>query len=513
MEESLSLYEAPGPQVSVTLGYGDAYVLSLANLPSSYAASASYPSNRIDLLDKQSLRRIQTLPGHELATTSIRAVNNVVGMPSRALISSGKDGSVKIWDERTGSHAIKYGGLVAAGSEIQSDDAFVMYWDPRQPAAPLHTHSSTHSEDITTISFHPSASSPPLVLSGSSDGLLSISNATEPDEDEAVLQVGSWGASVSQAGWYLPDANSTTFGVWAASDMETFSLWSDELDQRLSLDIRSPSVHTQSRTWVTDYLISCVPSAHGGLRVYTGSNEGDAVLITPPALSSLDPLVNSIKNWTLHSLWQGHHAGIVRSILPDDENDVIITGGEDGKIHLWMNDSSMETQNSMDVDEDVEMNTTPRNPVSPSRKKRDRDDDEILTITIGLKPVHTIIADALTGRRGMGYLSPTRRPKGSQKVIIPDDPALASTRTSSHSNKLTIFDPFSFRRHVRSKQVDFPHFILLSYYVTCPVSRPSTLLLTPTKWSPFNNLSSLNEINQGHIMPRLFENVPNGSIG
>ncbi|KAF5363563.1 hypothetical protein D9756_000957 [Leucocoprinus leucothites] len=402
MDESLSLYEAAGPQVSVTLGRGDAYVLSLANLPTAYAASASSPSNKIDLLDKGSLRCKQILPGHDVATTSIRAVEQVVGMPSRTLVSTGKDGSVKIWDDRSGSHAIKLtrmgnssrgllccdvspdGNLVAAGTELQSDDAFVMFWDPRQPATPLHAHTSTHSDDITTVSFHPSAPSP-LVLSGSSDGLLSISNATDPDEDEAVIHVGSWGASISQAGWYLPNAHSTTPGIWAASDMETFSLWSDELDQRLSVDIRSPSVHTQSRTWVTDYLITCVPSHHEGLRVYTGSNEGDAALITPPTLTSPDPLVNSIGNWTLHSLWQRHHVGIVRSILPDDANGVIITGGEDGNIHLWKDNMAMSPHDSMNVDQDMDMDMVSQvHSSSPgAHKKRDRDDDEIL---VGMYP-------------------------------------------------------------------------------------------------------------------------------
>ena len=71
--------------------------------------------------------------------------------------------------------------------------------------------------------------------------------------------------------------------------METFSLWSDEvcylvwdqftivsgspkLDQLLSSNIRSPSVHNQSQTWVAHYLIACLPLQEG-LRLYVGSNE------------------------------------------------------------------------------------------------------------------------------------------------------------------------------------------------------------------------------------------------
>ena len=191
--------------------------------------------------------------------------------------------------------------LVVAGTELGDDDPFILYWyrllwhysqvydipkslmDPRQPIAPLYKHSSTHSGDVTTVSSHPAVSSP-LILSGSSDGLLAISNPTETDEDEAMLHVHSWGTSISQqvGTAQVPMHRHRPLATW-------FSLWSDEvyhlvwdqftivsdsskLDQLLSSNIRSPSVHTQSRTWVTDYLIACLPRQED-LRLYVGSNE------------------------------------------------------------------------------------------------------------------------------------------------------------------------------------------------------------------------------------------------
>jgi len=120
--------------------------------------------------------------------------------------------------------------LVVAGTELGGDDSFILYWyrllwlysqvydipkslrDPRQPIAPLYKHSSTHSDDIKTISFHPLVSSP-LVLSGSSDGLLTISNPTEADEDEAMLHVRPWGTSIFQADWCCSSANTSLYGV------------------------------------------------------------------------------------------------------------------------------------------------------------------------------------------------------------------------------------------------------------------------------------------------------------
>ena len=110
------------------------------------------------------------------------------------------------------------------------------------PAAPLLTHASTHSDDITALHFYrPSAStssatagngSNNLLLSVSSDGLVCTSRADEADEDEAGVHVANWGCSVAQAGWLHDRAGRP--GVWAASDMETFSVWSAEVCLLLS---------------------------------------------------------------------------------------------------------------------------------------------------------------------------------------------------------------------------------------------------------------------------------------
>ena len=162
------------------------------------------------------------------------------------------------------------GYTVAAGTDLRSDDALILYWDPRQPATPLRTHGSTHSDDITALDFNESGT---LILSASSDGLVSTSNPNEDDEDEAVMGVGNWGCSVSQAGWITARGDgSGEAAIWAASDMETFSTWSEELDRLMCVDIREPSVHTQQRTWVTDYLVTC-DAKRGALNVFTGSNE------------------------------------------------------------------------------------------------------------------------------------------------------------------------------------------------------------------------------------------------
>lgn len=170
--------------------------------------------------------------------------------------------------------------------------------DPRNPAVPLRAHTYTHSDDITAVHFLRSPQSSSIrnvLLSISTDGLLCTSNADEPDEDEAGLQVGNWNCSVAQAGWVHGRSGSP--GVWASSDMETFSLWSGEvssvhiipfhfieisppqLDSVQDTDIRQPSIHRQDLTWVTDYVIGChnnatIPTERDNdLNIFLGSNE------------------------------------------------------------------------------------------------------------------------------------------------------------------------------------------------------------------------------------------------
>ena len=104
--ESPQLQEEEVPHLSVKSSSGS-YVLSITSLPSYYAAAASAPANVIDLFDKATLKGVQTLPGHEFSTTSLHNVDNLVGMSNECLISSGRDGSIKIWDNRSNLHSIK----------------------------------------------------------------------------------------------------------------------------------------------------------------------------------------------------------------------------------------------------------------------------------------------------------------------------------------------------------------------------------------------------------------------
>lgn len=380
MQDSPTLTVTATTRKATTLASG-AYVLSLVSLSSSYAASSSAPSNTIHFFDKSDFRKIREVTAHPAGITDMKCTPRLAGFSHELLLTSGKDGTVNAWDERSTSIALQMnastlgktrallscdissdGLTVAAGTDLQGEDASILYWDPRSPAAPLRTHSSTHSDDITTVRFSkPGQGHLPhhVLLSASSDGLICTSNAEEDDEDEAGLHVGNMGCSIAQAGWVHSPAGDPV-RCWTSSDMETFGLWSGELDLLHDQDIRQPSIHRQDLTWVSDYLIGChntpnvLPNHDNDLIVFTGSNEGDIAMLSKSSLQE------STTPWTLHRLWTNGHGEVVRSLLYDESNNIIITGGEDSKINVWSCPSLLSSPNmgekreSEDVDMDVD---------------------------------------------------------------------------------------------------------------------------------------------------------------
>ncbi len=139
------------------------------------------------------------------------------------------------------------GSCLAAGTEYSDNEAHIIFWCARSPfhrllvssslprdirsgGQPTHINTSAHSDDISTIRFH--SKTPHLLLSASTDGLLCTTDVREVDEDESGLHVGNWGCSVSNVGWTDTDiggGGGRNGSIWAHSDMQTVSLWSDEV--------------------------------------------------------------------------------------------------------------------------------------------------------------------------------------------------------------------------------------------------------------------------------------------
>lgn len=99
--------------------------------------------------------------------------------------------------------------------------------DLRNPSKPLHLYSDAHSDDLSSLSFHPSNDT--LLLSGSVDGLTSTIDVSIADEDDAILHTANVGASISKSGWMSLPGKSWG-GTFAVTDMETVQIY-DALDE------------------------------------------------------------------------------------------------------------------------------------------------------------------------------------------------------------------------------------------------------------------------------------------
>ena len=225
---------------------------------------------------------------------------------------------------------------VASEAEL---DAPIIFWDVRNPTTPKWTHTSTHSDDVTQLDFHPTLghSSPGgMLLSASADGLLALTSVDEANEDEAVLFVGNWNTSVARVGWTVRheevlNNDPMNFKIWAASDMQTLSVWSDELELEHDYgDLRRTKI---PQTWESDYLINAewfgythtVPFRTNALGLWCGNNKGDIGLVS----------VQDTLSWRLDRVLSGGHLGIVRTCTWDPVSQVLITGGEDSRLNLW----------------------------------------------------------------------------------------------------------------------------------------------------------------------------------
>jgi WD repeat-containing protein 89 len=113
-----------GSQATTDGSSSSPYVLNIAKLPSHYAISTSAPANAIKVMDKRTLGFVASLgtsgssstsvakagkPGasattgqaHEGGITSLKSYTRFLGENKGGLMSSGKDGRVVLWDERS----------------------------------------------------------------------------------------------------------------------------------------------------------------------------------------------------------------------------------------------------------------------------------------------------------------------------------------------------------------------------------------------------------------------------
>ncbi|KAK4178641.1 WD40-repeat-containing domain protein [Triangularia setosa] len=319
----------------------DTYVLEILPVATGLTAIAS--DQTLSLFDPTRLnagplKQIRTNHGNLTSAKVYDAAESIV-------CTAGENGTVSIWDFRTNpiKSAMQIGGntnptpilslatsspttTLAAGTELANHQASILLWDLRSPSSLKIQYSEIHSDDITELTFHPV--SPNLLLSGSTDGLLSISDTLIIDEDELVITTFNHG-SIHHAGFLNQGTE-----IYAASHDEKFALYdmSDETPEKGSALLDMGDIR---EVMECQYLANVVPKwGDAGAVVGVGSQDQEIFQLVHLA-KGVDNGQWGLDRDSIVGLPGAHGQELVRSFVFYDEQQLVVTGGEDGCIKSW----------------------------------------------------------------------------------------------------------------------------------------------------------------------------------
>lgn len=333
-----------------------AYVLNITSAPDGarFAAAGASTDGKphLVLVDSSTLKPVANLAQHSATISDLKYAAD------STLLSSSMDGTVAVWDLRTGRpnallsrpapepeedtkarrrkpmkmppvcsvdsdagrNMIAYGTGIPDGGE----DSMICFWDPRSLSAPVATFADSHSEDITCIRFRPERGAQAELASAGTDGVLNLfhlgsdifSNRSDEDKENDAIQMTIPLESVARFDW-------ASKYIWALTTTERlFVVEPNEGDVLLNID------DIRAKTG-SEYLIDCVYEPMSE-RLYLYAGLGGNVRCFHVNLDG----VTEIPERNLF----GGHADIVRGFAPISRNGQagILTGGEDGRIIAWV---------------------------------------------------------------------------------------------------------------------------------------------------------------------------------
>ncbi|KAL1635839.1 hypothetical protein SLS56_001534 [Neofusicoccum ribis] len=320
----------------------DSYIYALRQTNTSLAALSSDDSIRI--FDPKTL---QLLPNgiisrvHESVTCL-----ETYSEDGNVLATAGRDGLVKCWDRRTRKAVMQFQvpkpqGLSAlevnsahhaiiAGTELEDrgpGDSFIYAWDARNASIPRLTLAESHTDTITELCLHPS--NPSTLLSASTDGLVSLFDLMQNDEDDALRQVINHRSAVHHAGFASP----TDVYVFGTDETLAFYQYQDSDDP--SPELAPVKIGDVREKLTCEYVVNVYRSAGANVVVAGNHSEQRLDLLplhTPPIGQ---PLNYSCTLEDCLRLPGSHGEEIVRDVFIDPQSSTIFTCGEDGKVRSW----------------------------------------------------------------------------------------------------------------------------------------------------------------------------------
>lgn len=316
--------------VASSIGIPNTYLYALAKHTHTNLLATIASDDSIRFLDADSLKTLQIIGGAHRGIACLGA-----GHASH-FITAGRDGMVRCWDSRmkqaiqmadpraNGISALAcHHHYIAAGTESLKEglgDVSVLLFDIRKPNAPLRSYVESHTDTITQLKFHPSH--PQVVLSGSTDGLISVFDINQEDEDDALQQVLNPRSAVHCAGFLAPDK------AYVVSTDEQFSIYplaktaADE-------ELLPPPIHFGDvrEKLQCMYVIDVLVQVAGPPLIAYGHNENQTLSISSLGAPSARAFGQTIQ------LPRAHGDDVVRDLFIMEQR--AFSCGEDGLVKAW----------------------------------------------------------------------------------------------------------------------------------------------------------------------------------
>ena len=322
----------------------DTYLYSLARNGTTFATIGS--DDALRLFDS-SLKLLQKASPAHAGISCLLTYGN-------GFVTAGRDGLVRCWDTRAKRTDIEiseprgrgfssiagHEHFIAAGTESTKEglgDVSVLLYDARNASVPMRNYAESHTDTITQLAFHPNQ--PNLLLSGSTDGLVSVFDVNIEDEEDALQQVLNPRSAIHCSGFLSPTE------VYVVTTDEHFSVYS--LDETHEGEGHSVLDYGDVREKLDCMYVANLVSGQQPVMAY-GHNVDQTLSIV-----QLDPS----RGWSFGptiSLPGAHGEEVVRDLMIMDAEEKAISCGEDGHVRIWDLSAAMHRSgDAMDVDKAV----------------------------------------------------------------------------------------------------------------------------------------------------------------